>query len=67
VGFDPAAVTAPALFLHGDRDRVVPSSHSEWLSRHCPAAELRLCPGEGHISVLNYATGAMEWLRVRMP
>src|SRR5215216_4690005 len=26
-GFDPANVVAPALFLHGGRDRVVPSSH----------------------------------------
>jgi pimeloyl-ACP methyl ester carboxylesterase len=61
-GFDPAQVSAPTLFLHGDRDRIVPASHSAWLSRHCPRAELWLCPEEGHISVLHRAAAAMEWL-----
>jgi pimeloyl-ACP methyl ester carboxylesterase len=65
-GFDPADVIAPALFLHGGRDRVVPSSHSEWLARHCRSAELRLYPEDGHISVLNSgAAAAMSWLRER--
>jgi pimeloyl-ACP methyl ester carboxylesterase len=65
-GFDPADVVAPALFLHGDRDRVVPATHGEWLARHCPSAELRLYPQDGHISVLNSgAAAAMSWLRQR--
>ena len=64
-GFDPAAVVAPVLFLHGDRDRVVPAAHGEWLARHCPSAELRLYPKDGHISVLNHAAAAMAWLRQR--
>ena len=62
-GVDPAQVIAPILFLHGGRDRVVPSSHSEWLARRCPSAELRLCPDDGHISVLNSSAAAMDWLR----
>ncbi len=62
-GFDPAQVIAPILFMHGGRDRVVPSSHSEWLARRCPSAELRLCPDDGHISVLNHGAAAMDWLR----
>jgi pimeloyl-ACP methyl ester carboxylesterase len=62
-GFDPAAVSAPTLIMHGTADRMVPSSHSEWLAAHCPAAELRLSPGEGHISVLDSAPGALAWLR----
>jgi pimeloyl-ACP methyl ester carboxylesterase len=56
-------VVAPTLFLHGGRDRVVPSSHGEWLARRCASAELRLCPDDGHISVLNYGEATMEWLR----
>ena len=65
-GFDPADVVAPALFLHGGRDRVVPATHGEWLARHCPSAELRLYPEDGHISVLNCgAAAAMSWLRQR--
>ena len=62
-GFDPAQVVAPTLFLHGGRDRVVPSSHGEWLARSCPAAELWLRPDDGHISVLDSGAAAMGWLR----
>jgi pimeloyl-ACP methyl ester carboxylesterase len=62
-GFDPARVVAPTLFLHGGRERVVPSSHGEWLARRCPSAELWLSPDDGHISVLNQSAAAMEWLR----
>ncbi len=65
-GFDPADIVAPAIFLHGGRDRVVPSSHGEWLARRCPSAELWLYPGDGHISVLTSgAVAAMGWLRER--
>jgi pimeloyl-ACP methyl ester carboxylesterase len=61
-GCDPAQAIAPALFLHGGRDRVVPSAHGEWLARRCPSGELRLSPADGHISILNSAAAAMEWL-----
>ena len=64
-GFDPADVTAPALFLHGGRDRVVPSSHGEWLAGRCPSAELWLYPEDGHISILDHSPAAMGWLRER--
>jgi pimeloyl-ACP methyl ester carboxylesterase len=64
-GFDPAEITCPVLLLHGQQDRVVPSSHSEWLARHCPTAELRLYPEDGHLSVLNAAESALEWLRAQ--
>ena len=61
-GFDPSRATIPALLLHGGRDRVVPSSHSEWLARTWPRSELRLSPGDGHISILGSASAALEWL-----
>jgi pimeloyl-ACP methyl ester carboxylesterase len=61
-GFDPAGVVAATLLLHGDRDRMVPSAHGEWLARHLTAAELRLRPDEGHISVLRSAPAALDWL-----
>ncbi len=64
-GFDPARVVAPTLLVHGGRDRVVPSSHGEWLARHCPSAELWLRPEDGHISVLRSGEAAMGWLRER--
>ena len=63
-GFDPADVAAPTLFLHGGRDRVVPSSHGVWLARRCSSAELWLRPDDGHISVLDPgAEAAMGWLK----
>ncbi|WP_207795322.1 alpha/beta hydrolase [Deinococcus koreensis] len=64
-GFDPARIVAPLLLLHGRQDRVVPSSHSEWLARHCPTAELRLLPHDGHLSVLDAGEMALTWLRDR--
>jgi pimeloyl-ACP methyl ester carboxylesterase len=62
-GFDLADITAPTLIMHGMEDRMVPSSHGEWLAAHCPVAELRLQRGVGHISVLDSAPGALAWLR----
>lgn len=61
-GCDPADITAPVLLLHGSQDRVVPSSHSEWLAGRCPSAELRLSPDDGHLSILTSAGSAMDWL-----
>jgi pimeloyl-ACP methyl ester carboxylesterase len=64
-GFDPAQVTVPVLVLHGDRDRMVPSSHGQWLAKRIPSAELRLGPDDGHISVLDSAGAALDWLAER--
>lgn len=66
-GFDPAAIIAPTLLVHGGRDRIVPSAHGEWLARRCPSAELRLQPDDGHISVLRAAPSALEWLAALVP
>lgn len=62
-GFDPADVVAPALFVHGARDRVVPASHGEWLARRCPSSELWLRPEDGHVSILSRGAAAVAWLR----
>ncbi|MFC4053499.1 alpha/beta fold hydrolase [Actinomadura syzygii] len=64
-GFDPAAIKAPLLVVHGERDRIVPSSHGRWLARNCPTALLRVTPDDGHISVLGSAPSALDWLRAR--
>jgi pimeloyl-ACP methyl ester carboxylesterase len=61
-GFDPAQVTAPVLLVHGEQDRSVPCAHSRWLAGRCPAAELWLCPADGHISVLSSGAAALAWL-----
>ena len=61
-GFDPGQVRPPVLFLHGAQDRMVPSSHGEWLARRTPSAELWLRPDDGHVSVLDAAEAAQGWL-----
>jgi pimeloyl-ACP methyl ester carboxylesterase len=62
-GFDPAAITAPVLLVHGTADRVMPSAHSEWLARRIGgSAELVLVEDAGHISVFASAPDALAWL-----
>ncbi len=61
-GFDPATITAPTLLVHGGRDAMVPSAHSEWLARQIPSAELWVEPDEGHVSVMHRAPAALAWL-----
>ncbi|AGZ38380.1 alpha/beta fold hydrolase [Actinoplanes friuliensis] len=61
-GFDPASITAPVLIVHGGSDLTVPGSHGEWLARHIPGAELWLHPGDGHLSILEHAPAALDWL-----
>ncbi len=61
-GFDPAQIACPVLLLHGSADRVVPASHSSWLLRQIPSAELRLSSDDGHLSVLNGGEEALTWL-----
>jgi pimeloyl-ACP methyl ester carboxylesterase len=61
-GLDPAQVRVPVLLLHGAQDRVVPSSHGEWLARRIRSAELWLRPDDGHVSVLQAGTAALDWL-----
>jgi pimeloyl-ACP methyl ester carboxylesterase len=64
-GFDPARITAPVLLLHGGADRIVPAAHARWLAAHCRTAQLRVSPPDGHISILDSAPAALEWLAER--
>lgn len=61
-GGDPARITAPALLVHGEQDRMIPASHSAWLAARCPAAEYRPSPGDGHLSVLRHTADVLTWL-----
>jgi pimeloyl-ACP methyl ester carboxylesterase len=64
-GFDPAEVVAPVLLLHGGLDRVVPAAHGRWMAAHLPSADLWLSPDDGHVSILNSAVPALDWLAER--
>jgi pimeloyl-ACP methyl ester carboxylesterase len=65
-GFSVADVSAPCLFIHGGRDRIVPPAHGEWLADRCSKGELWLFPDDGHVSVLRHASEALHWLRERV-
>lgn len=61
-GFDPTTITVPVLLAHGTDDRVLPIAHSRWLAQHCPTAELVEVDAAGHLSVLSYASAALDWI-----
>ena len=65
-GFAPDAIRVPVLIMHGAKDKMVPCAHGEWLAGHCPAAELRIVPDAGHITVLDSAPEALTWLAARV-
>ncbi|MEV4359410.1 alpha/beta hydrolase [Nonomuraea sp. NPDC049625] len=62
-GCDPGTISAPVLLLHGTADRIIPAAHGSWLAAHCPTAELRLCAGDSHFTIVNHAEEGLEWLR----
>jgi pimeloyl-ACP methyl ester carboxylesterase len=41
---------------------MVPCAQGEWLAGRCPAAEVRVVPDAGHITVLDSAPEALTWL-----
>jgi pimeloyl-ACP methyl ester carboxylesterase len=65
-GFRPDAIRVPALIVHGAKDKMVPCAHGQWLAAHCPAAESRIVPDAGHITVLDSAPEALAWLAARV-
>ena len=65
-GFRPDAIRVPVLIMHGAKDKMVPCAHGEWLAARCPAAESRIVPDAGHITVLDSAPKALTWLAARV-
>jgi len=61
-GFEPGQISVPVLLMHGEQDRCVPSAHSKWLARRCRSAEVQLYADDGHVSVLNSAADALDWI-----
>lgn len=61
-GCSTGDITAPVLLLHGTDDRIIPAAHGAWLAAHTPTAELRLCEGASHFTVVTHAESGLEWL-----
>lgn len=47
-------ISAPALVLHGGRDRLAPPGAGEYLAAHLPQAQLALIPPAGHAPFLSH-------------
>jgi hypothetical protein len=45
-------IEVPVAIWQGSEDRMVPSSHGEWLAAHVAGAQPRLLEGEGHLSIV---------------
>ena len=62
-GFDTRDIETPVLFVHGGQDRIVPVSHAKWLAGRAPTSELRISRDDGHVSILDSAVAALDWIR----
>jgi pimeloyl-ACP methyl ester carboxylesterase len=51
-GFEVASLDVPVVLFQGDLDQNVPIGHARWLHRHLARSELRVYPGEGHLSLV---------------
>ena len=51
-GFELGDLTRPVAVWQGEQDRMVPSTHGDWLAAHVPTAVPRLRPAEGHLSLI---------------
>lgn len=50
-GFNLARINVPVTVWHGAKDRMAPFAHGQWLAEHLPAAQSRLLPEHGHLSL----------------
>jgi pimeloyl-ACP methyl ester carboxylesterase len=62
-GFSVADIAVPVQVWQGDQDLMVPHAHADWLARHIPGAEVRMSPGDGHLTVVENHLGEVHaWL-----
>jgi pimeloyl-ACP methyl ester carboxylesterase len=61
--FEVNQIKIPVLLMHGEYDRFVSISHSEWLAEHIPNVDARLLADDGHITLLiNRIPEVHAWL-----
>lgn len=60
---DLAAITAPALVVHRDRDRAAPLAHGQALAQGIPGARLEVLPGRSHLPYIGDADALVAVIR----
>jgi pimeloyl-ACP methyl ester carboxylesterase len=58
-GFGLGDVPVPVAIWQGSEDRMVPAAHARWLAAHLPGSRLEMHEGEGHLSLVPTALGAL--------
>jgi pimeloyl-ACP methyl ester carboxylesterase len=65
-GFDLGSIQVPVGLWQGHQDLMVPLAHGEWLAAHVPGVDVRLSPGDGHLSLEQNRIGDVHaWLLER--
>jgi pimeloyl-ACP methyl ester carboxylesterase len=61
-GFSFADITAPVCLWHGRKDAFSPPSHTEWLAKQIPHADIRVAPDAGHFAAVEILPETLAWL-----
>lgn len=48
-------IRKPTLFIHGDRDTLVPVQAAHWMMQHLPKGALRVISGAAHAPFLSHS------------
>jgi pimeloyl-ACP methyl ester carboxylesterase len=59
-GFSVRDLRVPVTWWQGDQDNIVPLGHAEHIVPLIPGAELRVCPGDGHLGGLGLAEEVLD-------
>lgn len=59
-GFSVRELRAQVVWWQGDQDNIVPLAHAQHIVPLIPGAELRVCPGDGHLGGLGLAEEVVE-------
>jgi pimeloyl-ACP methyl ester carboxylesterase len=61
-GFNPSDIRIPVLLWHGERDVFSPATHTRWLAKQIPTAQLSVRPDAAHFSALEVMPDILSWL-----
>jgi pimeloyl-ACP methyl ester carboxylesterase len=66
-GFDLGAINTPVLLWHGAEDRFSPATHTRWLARQIPNAqvEVQVQDGAAHFGAVAILPDLLNWLVAR--